>query len=230
MNMKNILVFVLVILVFCACATIGYSFAPQITIAPTAQPPLISTVTNSEQQYRLLIVHVDQLDAEKPRLVSVWYVSLFFMKETPPTLTLAQVYSSSLNTSPNAQELERSFSINPTGELAPGFWKEIQRYQFVWDGYVVTDHFANQRMLEWVNGPGDYISPFHEGAATQALLQQTCQSLSGLAQRQAAPFNWDGLIPSHYQANIQQMDIALGYWNRMINAGQPLRCDVILAQ
>src|SRR5690554_2054840 len=106
--MKKIVVFVVVLLIFFACAAVGYSIASRfdlLELEATIEP----VESEAGEQYRLLIVQVDQLDASQPRLVSVWYVSLFFIENAPATLTFAQLYAP-YSTAESAQRLEQSFS------------------------------------------------------------------------------------------------------------------------
>lgn len=225
--MKKIVVFVVVLLIFFACAAVGYSIASRfdlLELEATIEP----VESEAGEQYRLLIVQVDQLDASQPRLVSVWYVSLFFIENAPATLTFAQLYAP-YSTAESAQRLEQSFSMIPDGGPAPAFLRTVERFRIGWDSYVVVDYFSTQRMLEWINGPGSYAAAFETPEETTALLTRTCESLKALSNRENPPFDWTGLAPDHFRSNLR-MEIGLAYWNRMTGLEQAIRCDLILAR
>lgn len=228
--MKNLLVIFLILLIFSICAVIGYNAANRFDL-PTfeaQQAPTNVAPGEKTEQHNFIIVQVDQLGVDKPRLVSVWFASLFFMEGTPPTLTFAQLYSPFSNGN-QSRSLERAFSLTSSGEPSAGFWRSVRSYKIKWEAYFVVDQNSTQRMLEWVNGPADFISPFFEPEKTQALVQQTCQSLAGLSSREAPAFDWTGLAPEHFRSNLR-MEIGLAYWNRMVVKDQQLRCEVIVAQ
>lgn len=230
--MKKFVVFIVAPLIFCLCAVIGYSIASQndfLDLGKTVEP----VDSEGGEQYNVLIIQVDQLDGLKPRLVSVWYVSLFFMDDSPPTLTFGQLFAPYSGTE-SAQRLARAFALTAGGEPASGFLRAVESFKIRWDAYFVVDYFSTQRMLEWVNGPGEFTRPFDDPQQTRALLEQTCQSLAGLSTRQAPlsnrqvpPFDWTGLAPHHFHSNLR-MEIGLDYWNRMNSTEEPVRCEIIL--
>lgn len=225
--MKAVLVFLLALLAFFACAVLGYAIAQQTGALP--EPPAVTLPADvpGSEQHNLVIVQVDQLDAEKPRLVSVWFVSLFFLDDTPPRLAFVQLYSQQ-STKTISQNLERNFSLSESLEPSANFWRAVKAFDIDWEAYFVVDNVSTQRILEWVNGPGDYVSPFGWPGLTQPLINQTCGSLAGLASREAPAFDWTGLAPDHFHSNMR-MEIAMAYWDDMLDPQKKLICEVIIS-
>jgi hypothetical protein len=227
--MKNLLLVVVVIIVFFACATIGYNVATRFDHPQQADLPApAATAGTNNEQYNMLIVQVNQLDAEKPELVSVWFISLFFQEDSAPLITFAQLYAPWSGTT-SARLLSKTFSLDANGEPAQGFWKAIQSQKIKWDAYFVVDDFSVQRTLEWLNGPGDYISPLNTAADTNTLVGQICRSMAGINVREGSAFDWNGLAPLHFRSNLR-MEIGMGYWNRVTGASKPVTCDTVLAR
>ena len=184
-----------------------------------------------QTEYKLILIHVDRMDRPQPRMISVWFVSLFFVENSPPTLTFAQMYPTPANPGIH-QSFERSFSLTQEGEPSPGFWKVVKTLGVGWDGYLLVDDFTVQKVMEWTNGAGDF--PGLLGATqdhpeeSKRVLMETCLSLGGIAHRKPVPFPLSDLMPAHFRSNLLMAD-ALTYWNEMTNSDQPIGCDVVLA-
>lgn len=227
--MKNLLLVVVVIIIFFACATIGYNVATRFDQPQQVeQPAPVATTETNNEQYNMVIVQVGQLDAEKPELVSVWLISLFFQEDSAPLITFAQLYAPWSSTA-SARLLNSTFALDANGEPAQAFWKSIQSQKIKWDAYFVVDDFSVQRTLEWLNGPGDYINPLHSAADTNTLVGQICRSMAGIGVREGPAFDWNGLAPLHFRSNLR-MEIGMGYWNRVAGASKPVTCETILAR
>jgi hypothetical protein len=228
--MKNIVVLLLVLLVFCLCAVIGYSAANDLDLTRRQQAPTATSEPGWGEQHNFLIIQVDQLDAQAPRLVSVWFISLFFMDDHPSTLTFAQLYAPYLQNDV-ARNMEKTFSLTHEGDPSNRFWSVIRDQNIALEGYFLVDQVSTQRLLEWLSGPADYTTTFFDPAGTQTLVEQTCRSVVSLAdqgEKVSRPgFDWTGLAPEHFRSNVR-MEIALAYWNRITVGDQVGRCEVIL--
>lgn len=225
--MKGIIVALLTILIFILCAVVGYNIAKDANGGIFIQPKSTLPVDASEQ-HNYVIVQVDQLDAAQPRLVSVWFVSLFFPKENAPTVTIAQLFSP-ISTGSRSRSLEKNFSLTPEGEPSPRFWRAVQGFKIQWESYFVIDALSMQHILEWVNGPGDYPGSLNNLGDTKAMMDKTCQSLAELKTRDAPPFDWTGLVPDHFRSNLH-MEVGLLYWNRVVKSEPQANCQTIPAR
>ncbi len=225
--MKKFLAVALVILSFSVCMAIGFNVASSVdpvkNVRPTADPGSIG----KGDQHNLLIVQVDELNNPSPKLVSVWFVSLFFLDGAPPTLTFAQLYSPQAST-PRALSLGRAFEITHSSEIGAGFWKAVQQFKVQWEGYFLVDNISVQRIMEWINGPGNFAEDLNKSGQSEATILQACHMASNLQKGTAVPFDWTGLAPDHFRSNLR-MEIGLSYWDRMMQKGLPLRCEILLA-
>jgi hypothetical protein len=229
--MNKIALLLLVILIFVFCAVIGYQVANQ--MSPTQATAQVATAGADlkGEQHKLVLVYVDQLGDQQPKLISVWFISLFFLEGAPPTLTFAQIYPTRSNPNMN-QAIEQSFALDGQGDPVNAFWQTIQALKIKWEGFLIVDNQTAQRVMEWVNGTGNYISiltnmPDHPTEGQQ-LLTQTCKLISGISNRQTAPFVWGDLVPAHFRSNLR-MEVALAYWNRVTTSTQEARCEILMA-
>lgn len=225
--MKAVLVILIALLIFFACAMIGYQLGVQTGAIGEAPPQVQPATVEGSEQHNLVIIQVDQLDAPQPRLVSVWFISLFFLDDASPRLAFVQLYSLQ-STTAHAQDLARSFALDSSLEPSAGFWRSVRAFDIEWEAYFVVDNMSSQRIMEWVNGPGDYVSALQNPGQAQALLTQTCQALTGIASRQGPAFDWTGLAPAHFHSNMR-MEIAMAYWDKVTKPEKPVICEVILS-
>lgn len=226
--MKAIVLVLLILLVFLGCAFIGFQAAGQIS---PARPNNIPTEPGGDfqgQQHNFLLVRVDQLDAPQPRLISIWFVSLFFLDDNPTILTLAQIYPSN---SPSSGSLEKTFSLTDQGELSPAFWDVMDTYGFNWESYLVLDNAGANLLLQWLAGSGNFTDLLDAASANQAsrasMVEQTCQLIAGAAGREVGQVDWSDLMPAHFRTNMR-FESGLVYWDRMVDHG-PVRCEILPA-
>lgn len=229
--MKGLLILLLVVLVFFGCAIVGYNLAGNRN--PVAQATVVVDPSQiiSGEQHRFIIMRADALDTAQPRLVSIWYVSVYFLENYPTTLTLAQVYPVKTAT-PNAQALAQSFALNPqTGEPADAFWQALQAYGLQWEAYVLTDIEGANAFLNWWSGPADYrpaLTSADGNADTSVqLATQTCMAVANAATHQIGTFDWGTVVPLHFRSSLR-MENGLAYWDR-VTGGASVRCEIVSA-
>ncbi len=222
---------ILVILIFIICAVIGFQIprilGPRHPEDPTSQ--VVPTSSSQVQQHTLIVVHVDRLDSQQPKLMSVWFVSLFFVDGSPPVLTIAPIYPA--HSTARSKAIENAFSLTNKGLPSPGFSKAIDALRFKWEAFLVVDDSTVQRVMEWTNGPGNYPelleNALNDPAESQQVLTQTCQSVGGIANRGEAPFEWNEVVPNHFHSNLA-MELALTYWNNLTTSVLPVDCEILL--
>jgi len=223
--MKNLVIVLLILTVFFACAFVGYQIAGNLDILETTEIP----TSGETQQYRLIVVHVDDLASDNPRLISTWFLSLFFQDGLPPTITFAKIYPAS--TDEGSLILERSFDLDRDKDPSAFYLQSIRAMHIQWDGFLVMDQMVAERTLNWVIGPGDYswvASAMRENPGeVKRLLEQACHNVGGIDNRETATFSWGDLVPAHFHSNLP-MEKALVYWERVTKSSEPLKCDVVL--
>lgn len=218
--MKNAVIFLIVILVFLVCGYVGYQLATRIDPARIALTGATPGRTGQGEQHNLVIIQVDQLDSAQPRLVSVWFASLFFMEGESPRLSFGQLFPTRSDPSQN-QSIARSFGLDGQGDPSTGFWRSLDSLKIKWEGYLLVDNITVQRVLEWINGPGDYPAILSSGAENSAARSQlagrSCKAVAGIDKRQGPSLQWGDLVPAHFRSNLRMED-ALAYWNRVTTA------------
>ena len=224
--MKAIVLILLILLVFLGCALLGFQAAGQLNPSQAdSREPVLDAEFKGEQ-YNLLLMRVDQLNSPQPKLISIWFVSLFFLADNPTTLTLAQIYPSN---SPSSLSLEQTLAFTAQGEIAPAFWEKMADYGFNWESYVVVDTVGANSFLQWLSGPGDYTGVLEAASGSREnglrMVEQTCNSIASASGRDIGQVNWSDLMPAHFRSNIR-LEAGLVYWDRLIDTG-PVRCEII---
>jgi hypothetical protein len=220
---------ILVIFIFIICALIGFQVANWLDQSNVIdqESSVKPTEFSQARQYSLMVVHVDRLDNPDPRLMSVWFVSLFFVDGSPPILTIAPIFPSHSRAADQA--LGRAFSLDGQGEPNQNFWKTIRSKKFKWDAFLLVDDFTVQKVMEWTNGPGNYPQVLenvqNDPAGSKQVLIQTCQSIGRISERGKAPFQLGDLAPAHLHSNLR-MELALDYWNKLTTSELPIGCEV----
>ena len=229
--MKKVIIVLLASLVFVACGFIGYQLANRVNPAKIPASSTASGRVGQGEQHNLVVLQVDRLDSYQPKLVSIWFASLYFMDSDPPMLTLGQLYPTLSNNNIN-QSIARSFALDGEGEPSTGFWRNLDVYKINWEGYLLVDAVTMQRVMEWVNGPGDYIALLSSGPESSdernQLAGQSCQRIAGIDTRQDPALQWGDLVPDHFRSNLHMED-ALAYWNRVTTA-RDARCEILPAR
>lgn len=216
----------LIIVVFLVCAVLGFSLANRVN-GDLAVSPETQRYDGKAEQHNMILVQVDQLGSEQPRLESVWFVSLYFLEANPPIVTFAQIFPPRTPTAAS-QTLENAFRLDRNGEPATGFWNILRANKLSWEGYMLVDQQALEIALGWLHNGGSWGTALTQKEESTQAVQQTCQALVGLADRSMEPFHWSGFAPAHFRSNIK-MENSLSYWDRLITTEQPVRCEVILA-
>jgi hypothetical protein len=225
--MKRLILLLIILLVFVGCALVGFNIASKINPDVKTLPIAPDDMPNQQvEQHNFMVVRVDTLLADKPQLLSVWYVSLFIVNNDPSSLTLAQIYPPRAP-SPKSLNLEHSFSLSADREPVPAFWNSVKQYKFNWEGYIMYDTQGANQFLQWLVGPSDFTSALDEAAKSQdnsrQMAEQTCQSITDSSGRSIGQFDWGKVVPDHFHSSIRLED-GLAYWDRMTKPDQSVSC------
>lgn len=232
--MKDMRGVILIIVVFLFFAFIGYQIAFNSDGSSILEAFFTSTPAENESpenQLRAIVIHVNRMDQDQPKMVSAWFFSVLFAEGTPPTVTIAQIYPIPGNPERH-QSLERSFSVTREGNPSPIFWRAIKTQNIEWEGYLMIDDFTVQTLMSWLNGAGDFSGLL--GATQNSpresynILINTCQSLGQLSKRDPMPFGMNDFVPAHFRSDLS-MEKALSYWDAVTKSTIPIKCDVVLA-
>jgi hypothetical protein len=227
--MRTLILFLIAILVFVGCAVVGFNIARNIN--PVLETPQITPGIPQPEvaQHNFMIVRVDDLLAKEPKLVSVWFVSLFLVNNDPSSLTLAQIYPPRVP-SAKSLSLNRAFSLSPEHDPVPAFWTTVEKYGFNWEGYIMVDTQGANLFLQWLVGPSDFQGALDEAAKSQdnsrRMAEQTCQSITESSGRSIGQFDWGQVVPDHFHSSIN-FETGLAYWDQMTKAGHLVSCEFL---
>lgn len=220
--MRKFVIF-LTILVFLACLGFGLytSYKPELNKkqAEGAASPLITPVSQFQNNY--LIIHVDDLTANAPQLISVWGLIAYFPE---PKLIFQALYP--LETSTNA-DIQSRYELSERKIPSSNFLKTLEQVnQITWDNYILMDNAAFDRLGQYVYGSGlNLDSGGNPLPAEQAYMQTLCDTFSYQGRDFLEGFPWKEIIPDHFRSNIN-MDYGLVNMDKLLSPGLQVRCEI----
>ncbi len=199
-----------------------------------AEAPRVEPTPRTGQR-TVLVVGVDDLKAEQPRLQSVW---LAMYIPSSPGLTLAPLYPAITDSQPQANEdLRAAFALTPERTPAPAFTEAIQRYDLRWNQYVVLDAAGLATLVDFFGGvelgatrlDGAAIIRYladHEGEVgtaieSQAALMKALCARSNQAGEQIDVYQLFTLLDGHLSTSMTAASI-LDDWQTLGSAGSRL--------
>ena len=230
-RMKNLFVFLLIILIFIGCAVLGFGLMSKLDQGRAENQPVAIQTIRPGNQHDFVLIQVDALESGAPKLIAAWFVSLFVTDNHPPTLTFNQIYPSQSNAARD-QAIEQSFTLDEQRSPVSGFWKELEVFQINWEGYLLVDDAGAENIFAWLKAT-EGLDPVSSDLLTSAedrqqRMQAGCQAISLQSSQADRAFSWDGLLPDHFQSNIR-MEVGLSYWAHAMNSNLPIRCEVYQA-
>jgi hypothetical protein len=238
--MKNVLIILLCLLAFGTCLAIGIStgdFQPPSSPPNPTNPPALASSPTYHNQINVLLIWVDNLKKDRPRLIS-FYLVLF--KPDQPTLTLLLLYPSPKEPYKNLAE---EFKLTPSGELDAAFTSKLQSFEFGYQGYRVIDEDGFTQWIDWLGGI-DTGTGRQDGATVLAHMPRPWDDFN-LAQEQQKKIatgicnkmnllpvdtNWSGLlaslIPDHFQTDLSIQETILA-WQDLAGSQEKFRCKIL---
>lgn len=229
-----------VIIIFGLFAYFGYKaasklFAPGEEAAPTEIPTEVIQVESPTQvpQQNYLLIHVNDMTADKPELISVWAV--FVYQTTPPQFMFMPLYPS--YDAAVQRRLARKFSLNADLKPADRFISQVEKsYDMQTAGYILSDNLGVGYATQWLTGQGVTNASVpavsdnekHLMRLTgQTTYQQICALFSsGTANSFFSAIDWTLLLPTHFSTDLSFDTISLTT-NQVTHAGSPVQCEVL---
>jgi hypothetical protein len=161
--------------IFTASLIAGFNSGSNIGSGANAIGDAYSTPMASSQgtQHNLLLIQVDRLGSDQPRLEGVWLMAFY---TNTPRVDLLPIYpSEQTSLVEKVQNLPEVFKLTHSGEPDESFWLEMQAVDTWWNAYLMLDDQALQTLEEvlstdtagsdlnpsWeVNSPVGDISPY----------------------------------------------------------------------
>lgn len=168
------------------------------------------------QQQNFLVVHVDDLSAKKPAMVSAW--SVLFYPANPPHLMVMPLTSQSLTE--RTKDITKAFRITSDKRLTNLFISRMeQSYDLDFSGYFVVDDTSANLFFTWLTG--SQPAGVEPGVATENLSSwnydleisawsQFCEiNTSGSAASFFNSINWNQVLPNHFSTDLSFDTITL---------------------
>lgn len=220
--MRKLLI-VISLLAFIACLVVGFFLAQQsLESASLSSAPAALSRPASPFQQNILLIHVDQLSRDKPELVSIWGLIVYFPE---PKLIFQPIFPNPLE----SQSTPPEFSLTATKAPDPKFLRQIARQtEMEWDNYLLYDHQALSLLVaDLLEADSLTIEDPSAGviAVESVYFAQLCQQFTALGESAMLEIDWRNLIPEHWRSNLA-MDDALLNWQKLVLSGIPPRCEV----
>ncbi len=217
-------IIVLTILVFFACMILGL-YASNILPNPGQSKADVSPTKppGSSYQRNIAILHVDDLQSDSPKLLSIWGLILYFPE---PKVILQPLYP--LDIEGNA-DLGNRFSLSADKTPNPVFMKFLaEDNQITWDNYLVLDQNGMSAIGMWAFG-GDPLQVSDPSLPPLQLekvyFNQICGALEAQGNKFLEGSSWIDIIPDHMHSNIN-LDDMLADWTKLTKGSQALDCQV----
>jgi len=195
----------------------------------TQMPRPSATPLALPQQEKILLIQVDDLTTDNPRMISIW--GLFIAFSDQPNLIFKSIFPSIENSS-WSQEIRGSFELSPDGELSKDYITRLESMGIEWDGYILIDNqFIDQYGNAFTHTTlSPYLPPTAEPEAIlrqeKIFLNKTCQYLSQQENDLSADFDWQAAASGHLLSDLR-LDFLLMGWQWLVENGSIQNCEVI---
>ena len=220
--MRKIVIF-LTVLVFLACLGFGLytSYKPEENKnqAENENIPAVTPVSQFQNNY--LLIHVDNLTADMPQLISIWGVIAYFPE---PKLIFQALYP--LPTATNA-DIQTSFSLSSQKVPDPKFLRAMaQINQITWDNYILVDTLTFDLVGQFVFGGSLNLESISNPLPAEIpYMQAICGTFSNQGKDFLEGFRWKEIIPDHFKTNIS-LDYGLANLDKLLAPGLPVQCEI----
>lgn len=238
---RNVCMAMVAVMIVCTSLIILAIVEPSPSASASNIQPIpagITTPVSATGQHNLLVVVVDKLNSDQPRLQSAW---LALSIPRSPRLTMLPLYPAALKGGPKEDaRLAAEFALTAEGAPKEGFLKILREKDLWWNHYIVVDHTALEKMVDLLGGfqlgseqidgkhaieklpsPVDYPRPALLGQAT--LLAQLCEGTAAKL-NSSDPKRVLEAFPRHWRTDFTTEEI-VGGWQNMKAEGSRLTCE-----
>ena len=189
----------------------------------------MGTDVSDSAQKNIVVIHVDDLDARDPQLVSVW--SVFSVINEQTYITMTPLYPRTVP-DPAVSRLASSFHLNGRRKLSKEFMEALQTYRVAWDGYIIIDQQGMMGLQEWLAGYS-VVSLTNQGSKDPGLILQEeslllngiCRGLNRTGTAPDESAEWEA-ISDHLKTDLPMRNI-IPYWRQMNEWQTPLVCNIL---
>ncbi|MBI9043250.1 MAG: hypothetical protein JEZ06_02120 [Anaerolineaceae bacterium] len=179
------------------------------------------------------MVHISDMEASDPQLLSVW---LLFLDPSPqfPSVIIKPFFPYE-NVEEFNQDLLNAFH-NSTGKaLSKSFFNEIEKYDFSWDAYWLFDSYAYSQIMSWLSADSMFISapnlsspPAYNDlyAVESQNFQVLCDAFMSDSNSSSPNPDWTPLTEKHFNTDLGFVEFP-DVWSKLTTPQRPLPCKVI---
>jgi len=195
----------------------------------TQMPRPSATPLALPQQEKVLLIQVDDLTIENPRMISIW--GLFIAFSDQPNLIFKSIYPSIENSS-WSQEIRGDFKLSPGGELSKDYMNRLNAMGVEWDGYILIDnYFIDQYGNAFTHTAlSPYLPPNADPEAIlrqeEIFLNKTCQYLTQQENDLSVNFDWRAAASGHFLSDLKLNFLLLG-WQWLVENDSIQNCEVL---
>lgn len=229
--MKNKLVLIIFVIVYLISLVAGFGFAE------IRQANAIAPTTTPTKQSSWILVRLDNLTVEQPRLISVW--AMFLTYSPGPQVFFKPLFSIDAKTN-KYPELEKVFSVSTDRTVSYDFIQELNKLIPHQSGLLILDNTGYETFTNWFlsSSPALELQPSDLGTSlvySKKLNGETedynriCFALSNENHPALANLPWWELLPDHLVAHPTLQNLA-NLWEKLIHSGFKTHCEVIPIQ
>lgn len=233
-------VIILSIIIFTACLIIGIQAGNAALPGEILQPaPSDQPVPSTGGQRTILLISVDDLTYDNPRLVGVWV--LFYRPGYPQLSALALYPQKQLSPAAAGVDLPGAFGLALDRSLTAEFTAELQKYHFAWDGILVIDKTGTRNIIDWLGGidlQGGHVDgttaldsiqdPWSDYTAALEDQAGLGRALCTAAAQRDENADWAGLIPAiepGHLATSLSGELLANDLKDLVTAEHPFLCE-----
>ena len=213
------------------------SLAAGFGFAGIRQANAITPTSATHRQISWVVVRVDDMTIEQPRLVSVWAMFLTF--SPGPQVFFKPLFSSASSTN-HYPDLGIIFSVTADRSISNKFMNELNRLMTHQSGMVILDDIGYELFTSWFTQPvtANETRPFvpQTGIVDTRTFRgeimnygQICTTLENTSRPSLASLPWRELYPNHL-ASFPTLQSLANLWERLILSDLAAHCEVIEAQ
>lgn len=198
-------------------AQVGSRIVPQSMAAASAIQ--LESVQRSENQQNILLVQINDLEAESPQVISLW--AAFFYQSNPPQLMLLPL---PLDEGKDSSNLPAWPALNSA--IQPDIFVQAaaERYKLQLDGFVAIDDAGLQHFGTWFDGKVG--NPVKAANTAEKFLESFCQTVqSSEAGKDAVKVRWSQVLPGHLRTNLS-FDSFMRSWDTLFNSPSLANCEL----
>ena len=216
--MQKFLRILIIIALFMMCLLIGAKLA---NVSLSADENSTTAPDTQEQnQIRLLVFVVDELNQKNPRLNAVWSVIIYY--QDSKGIMFIPITDKNEE---GFKDLNRNFVLtsdkNPHEKTIKYF---NTKFKTKWDANIILDHFAADYLIQWITH-----SSFDMNAMVQPsnsdLIENMCALITSRELSSLDTLEWTVITPDHFKTNLA-FDRIMDGWQKL-SEDNPILCEII---